>query len=326
MRFIFRSLIWISPMLIIVAAAACVWAGFELAAPPRRILQDYHREFLTDPAAHGVQVKKFTAKDGTPCLLVEPEPNGKLGMRGQRVREELSSKKITLAAPGKSIGTLVLVHGRNGRKEDYLLIAERLCAAGFRCLLPDMPGHGDHPGQHVTFGITEKNIPGDVLREAAEQFHFSPSPAGLMGMSMGGAVAVRAAAMPKAEWKALVIVSSFDKLNVAIQKTASDHAGHWLGSLWTKGAGLVYRFLTKHSLSEIRSDSAAAAITMPTLVAHGTRDSVIPIESGKRLYAALPATLEKQWIDVPDAEHDNVLITDFPIYATIAEWMLRHVK
>ncbi len=165
-------------------------------------------------------------------------------------------------------------------------------------------------------------LPSRVLHESTERYHFSNAPAGLMGMSMGGAVAMRAASLPQAEWRALVVVSSFDRLEVAIQKTVSDR----VGSLWSQGAGLVYRFMTGHALNEIRSDIVAANITMPTLIAHGTKDRIIPLESGQRLFAALPATLEKQWIDVPGADHDNVLITDFPIYATIAEWMRRQVK
>jgi hypothetical protein len=32
-----------------------------------------------------------------------------------------------------------------------------------------------------------------------------------------------------------------------------------------------------------------------------------------------------KWIEVPGADHDNVLITTYPIYAGIAGWMLRHV-
>jgi pimeloyl-ACP methyl ester carboxylesterase len=322
-----RVMILISFLLILAGVAAvCVWAGYELASPPRRALQDYHREFLADPAAHGVKIEPFQTLEGTPCLLVEPLASGALGTRGQRVREQLGAKGVTLSPPGKVVGTLVLVHGRKGRKEDYLLIAERLCAAGFRCLLPDMPGHGEHPRPHVTFGLTESDIPRQALHDAAKIFHFSPVPAGLLGMSMGGAVAMRAAAAPEAEWKALVIISSFDRLEVAIEKTVSDRVGQTLGHIWRLGAGIVYRAVTGHDLTEIRSDTVAGKITMPTLIAHGTKDRVIPYESGKRLYAALPQTLAKQWVEVPGADHDNVLITDFPIYATVAEWMLREVK
>lgn len=317
--------LFISALLLIIIGA-CLWAGGELASPPRRALQDYHREFLAAPASHGVVVKAFTISDGTPCLLVEPSPDGKLGPRGLRLREQFASENLALPAPGQIIGTLVLIHGRKGRKEDYLLIAERLCAAGFRCLLPDMPAHGEHPAAHATFGVSEAKIPLEVLSQAAKQYQFPARPAGLLGMSMGGAISMRAAALPDQPWQALVIISSFDRIVTAIEKNVSDRVGPTLGQLWTQAAGWVYTGKTGVPLMEIRSDQAAQQIKIPTLIAHGTADRVIPHESGQRLFTALPPDLEKQWVDVPKADHDNVLITDFPIYATITRWMLRHVK
>lgn len=309
-------------------AAAIWWAGYEIASPSRRTLQDYHTEFLADPAAHGVTVKPFTLKDGTPCLMMEPLADGRLGQRGTRVREQLSGAHcvIPVPPPGQIIGTLVLVHGRKGRKEDYLLIGERLCAAGFRCLLPDMPAHGEHPGQTITFGLRESGIPVQVLSEAANQFHFNAQPCALLGMSMGGAVSMHAAALPDAPWQTLVIISSFDRLDTTIQNNVSRHVGSTLGSLWQHGAGWIYQSRTGVALDEIRSDEPAARLKVPVLMAHGTADKVIPMVAGRRLYAALPLSIEKQWVEVPGADHHNVLITDFPIYATIARWMLDHVK
>lgn len=325
MRRAFRLMLWITTLCLIVITAAVFWAGNELAAPARRSLQEYHREFLSDCAAHGVSVQSFTLTDATPCLMIQPDAEGKLGTRGLKVREQLMAEGIAIPAPGQILGTLVLVHGRKGRKEDYLLIAERFCAIGFRCLLPDMPAHGEHPGSYATFGIREGDIPARALKEASEKWKFNPMPAGLMGMSMGGAVSMHSAAKPDRPWKALVILSSFDRLETAIQKNVGDRVGSLIGEAWADMAGWMYHRKTGISISDIRSDLAATKITMPTLIAHGTSDRVIPHSSGQRLYAALPETIEKQWIDVPEADHDNVLITDFPIYATVAKWMLKHV-
>jgi uncharacterized protein len=311
-------------LLLLCFAGACWWAGNELASPARRALQDYHHEFLTAPSSHGVAVKPFTLSDGTPCLMMEPLPDGRLGLRGEKVREQLQDR--ALPPPGQIIGTLVLVHGRKGRKEDYLLIGERLCAAGFRCLLPDMPAHGEHPVTTTTFGLREAEIPGRVLAEAAARFGFPARPAGLLGMSMGGAVSVHAAALANHPWKTLVILSSFDRLETAIQKNVSDHVGPTLGSVWQHAAGWFYEWKTGVSLSQIRSDLPAAKLNLPTMIAHGTTDSVVPMESGRRLFDALPKNLEKKWVEIPGADHHNVLITEFPIYATVARWMLEHVK
>jgi uncharacterized protein len=320
---------WI--MIILGLAAAVLlgafwWAGHELASPARRSLQDYHREFLAKTAEHGVTVQAFCLTDGTPCLMMEPLSDGRLGRRGKVIRDQLTAEGIELPPAGKIMGSLVLVHGRKGRKEDYLVIGERLCAAGFRCLLADMPAHGEHPEKVITFGLHESGIPSRLLSEASEHFHFSAQPAGLLGMSMGGAVAVHAAAREKAPWKALVVISSFDRLDTVIQSNVASRAGEALGRLWRAGAGWVYQLRTGVRLEQIRSDEPASRLSIPVLMAHGTADRVIPIESGRRLYQSLPLTTEKMWNDVPGADHHNVLITDFPIYAAVARWMLRHMK
>lgn len=301
------------------------WAASNIASPARRPLQDYHHEFIAAPAAHGVRLQRFTLADATPCLMVEPQASMALGPRGLRVREQLLAKTVSLAPPGEIVGTLVLVHGRKGRKEDYLLIAERFCAVGFRCLIPDLPGHGDHPQSIARYGTAEAALPDQILADASVRFAFDPQPAGLMGMSMGGSVALHAAAKRAAPWKALAIVSSFDALRPVIVQQASTLSGAWLGGLWAHSTGWFYSSRTGQSLADVHPAALAATLSMPTLIAHGTKDRVISIDAGRRLYQALPATLPKQWVEIPGADHDNVLITDFPIYATLAEWMLRHV-
>lgn len=302
------------------------WAGDELASPGRRPLHDYHREFLADPTSHGVVLEKFTLADGTPCLMTVPEPTGKLGTRGVKIRQQMQERGQTLAAPGQVIGTLVLTHGRKGRKEDYLLIAERLCAVGFRCLLPDMPAHGEHPTKLIYYGVREAGLPARVLTEAAAKFGFNPQPAGLMGMSMGGSVAMHSAGEPDAPWKALCIISSFHAFEPAIEIQTSNLVGSFLGKPWAAMAGRIYEWKSGMSVQAIQPHEIAAHLKIPTLIAHGTKDPVVPFESGRKLFDALPADTTKQWVEIPGADHNNVLITDFPIYATISEWMLKYVR
>lgn len=330
MKFIRKR--WL-PILITIAlglgissAGLILWAGSEIASPSRRPLMDYHREFLSETAAHGYLVARFTASDRTPCLVVTPDPSGNLGDRGKKLRSQLTARGLQLAPAGSVIGTLVLCHGRTGRKDDYLPIAERLCAAGFRCIMPDLPAHGDHPAAIATYGIREAELPARVLDEAAEHFAFDPKPAGLLGMSMGGSVAMHAADQAAAPWKALVIISSFDSFPSAIEGQACRHIGSALGPLWAESTDLVYQWKSGIPISDIQPHRHAARLTIPTLIAHGTADEVVSIDSGRRLFNALPATTPKRWVEIPGAGHDNVLITAYPIYADIAEWMLRHVS
>lgn len=300
------------------------WAGSEIASPRRRKLMDYHREFLTHQAAHGIRIDRFSASDGTPCLVVAPA--GSPGERGSIIRKQLAERGLAPPRFGEITGTLVLTHGRKGRKEDYLPIAERLCAAGFRCVIPDLPGHGDHPTDIATYGLREAGLPALVLDEAALKYGFEKHPAGLMGMSMGGSVAVHAANRTDAPWEALVVVASFDSFDSAIHGQAIRHAGITFGPLWAGASDTVYRWKSGFSVSEIRPCRHAASIHIPTMIAHGSTDEVVLMNSGRRLFESLPYSTVKKWVEIPDAGHDNVLITDYPIYADIAEWMMRHVR
>ena len=309
--------------LLVTACSIASWAGSQIASPTRRPLMDYHREFLSAPAAHGFRIDRFTASDGTPCLVCSP--SGTLGDRGIKIREQLTTRGVALQPPGKITGNLVLLHGRKGRKEDYLPIAERLCAVGFRCIIPDLPAHGDHPSNIATYGVREAGLPARVLDEVASKFAFEEQPAGLLGMSMGGSVAVHAAALSDAPWRALVVISSFDSFPAAIQGQASRYIGTTLGPLWAAAANSVYHWKSGIDLAAIQPRLKAPSIRIPTFIAHGTADRVVPIASGRRLFESLPNTTLKKWQEIPAADHDNVLITRFPIYADIAEWLLTQV-
>lgn len=309
-----------------IPAAICgmiVWSGLEIASPARRPLQDYHREYLRNPAAHGIRIDSFRASDSTPCLVCTPA--GKAGERGAKVRKQLEERGVPLPAFGEVKGTLVLCHGRKGRKEDYLPIAERFCAAGFRCVIPDLPAHGDNPAGVATYGIRESTLPVRVLYEASRKFSFDPKPAGLMGLSMGGSVAMHAADLPDAPWKALAVVSSFDSFPAVIEDQACAQTGNLIGPLWAKASAWVYHERTGIRLADIQPRKHATWIYIPTLIAHGTADHVSSIAHGRLLFEALPSRTPKKWVEIPGADHDNVLVTDFPIYAELAAWMLENV-
>lgn len=320
-----RLLLFTVLLTLLTATGLVFWAGSEIASPTRRGLQDFHREYLSNPVAHGLVIQSFTASDGTPCLVCTPDPSGNLGDRGNKIRQQLTARGLKLTPSGGIVGTLVLVHGRKGRKEDYLPIAERLCAVGFRCVIPDLPAHGDHPATIANYGVREASLPARVLGEAARRFAFDPQPAGLLGMSMGGSVSVHAADLSDSPWKALAVICSFDSFPKVIEGQASHYIGSTLGPWWAAGTDIVYQRKSGIHLADIQPAKHAASIRIPTLVAHGTVDFVSPISRGRSLYDSLPATTPKRWIEIPGAGHENVLITAYPIYADIAEWMLRHV-
>lgn len=321
----FRRLVWLLVCGVAAWVAGSWWAGNQLAHPPRRPLQDYHREFLSDPAAHGVSIRTFTAGTfNTPCVLVEPLPDGGLGTRGRRLREQLTEQGVRMEPSGVITGTLVLLHGRRGRKEDYLLIAERFAAVGFRSLIPDLPGHGDHPDPLTTYGIRECEIPAALLKEAGTRFGFDGSKAGLMGISMGGAVAIHTAARHPDFWSSVAVLSTFDTLENVVRFQAESLVSRALAPAWISGTRWVFEKQAGIPLSQIRSIDHLPMIKVPLLIGHGTADRGIPLKLGQNLRTSVPKSVSTEWVEIPGADHDNVLITDFPIYATMARWFLAH--
>lgn len=300
-------------------------ASSELVSPARRVLQAYHQEWLEQPAAHGISIERFTALEGrVPCLLVLPDAKAGLSPRGEKIRGQLAAGGISLPAFGDTVGTLVMMPGRNGGKEDLLPVAERFCAVGFRCLLPDLPSHGESPMNICTFGASEFDgrLPSAVLSEASTRFKFSPQPAGLWGMSMGGAYVARAASQPGANWNALVVVCSFDSLNSVLNRKIRS----WAGPL-TPGLSLAIRraCVLRGGVdpTTVQPVKWAASISAPLLMAHGSQDALIPEAFGKRLFDAYGSP-EKRWVSVEGGDHERVLVTDMPLYAAMAEWYLAH--
>lgn len=147
-------------------SATIIYQGHKLAKPDRRALQAYHQEWLQKPGEHGISVTHCTLIDGkVPCLLVTPDSGVPLGRRGKLLRRQVRELGRPLQAHGHISGNIVLLHGRNGRKEDLLPVAERFCAVGLRCIIPDLPAHGENPIPTVQFGLSdwERELPYNVL-------------------------------------------------------------------------------------------------------------------------------------------------------------------
>lgn len=314
-------MLWITAALIVAFLGLAWLASSHLICRSRRPLQDYHREILGNASAHGLTIRSFTV-GSTPCLLCEPTTTP--SAKGTKLRSELQAMGLNLPSAGEMRGTLVLLHAHGGRKEDHLAVAERFCAVGFRCVLPDLPGHGDHPATFATFGHTEVTLPGEALRAAAEQFHFNPAPAGLFGVSQGGAISVQAAARAEEGWFAVAEIAGF----AALDDVIDGQARRLFGRLHQPAHWLVEHLVqTRASFAphRIRPVDAAAKLTIPILIAHGDADTFVTPDHAKRLFDAAPASL-RQFMNIPSAGHGNVLITDAPVYATVSRFYLAALK
>ncbi len=306
---------------------AVVGMADRLVSPARRVVQDYHKDWLERSEAYGIHIDHLSCLGGdAPTLLVTPLASETLSERGEIIRSQLAEMGHTLMPLGDIRGTLVLLHGRKGRKEDLLPVAERFCAVGFQCVIPDLPAHGESLRKVVHYGAGEQeaDFVERVLSEVVEMRGQSHLPAGIWGISMGGAFTAKALSAHPNDWDCAVIVSSFDSLSKVIADQSRARA--WIfGSIYSNA--LHHSLRTRHGLnpSDVEPVKWVAGVDVPVLVVHGTVDSLFPLERGRALYAALPGE-QKRWVEVEGGDHDNVLVTPMPLYATMAAWFLEYMS
>ena len=297
--------------------------AMRIASPAPSDIPSGAAEVLKAPDQYGLSIESLSCLDGkVPVMIAEPDPTQAISDKGLLVRKQLAEHGLELADYGIIRGTVVILHGRNGRKENGIGIAERFCAAGLRCILIDLPSHGESPVENVKFGSTdwEQDLPYNVLTECAKEYHFSTENISLWGMSMGGSFATAAAADPEhgKHWTSVTIVCSFDSLAPVIEKKCKFS---WLTNLTCS----LCQLHGGPDFQEVNPAKWAAKVLNPVLVVHGDKDELIPFVRGKLLYESFTVK-DKKWLTVKGGNHDNILITPMPLYAEMADWILAHFK
>ena len=302
--------------MLVVSFLGILWGGAgKIASPDRRVLQDYHREYLESPQSRGVVIVELAPYEGmVPSLVVTPDRFGGAASRGQLLRDQLESREVELPDFGEVVKLAVLLHGRNGRKEDLLPVAERFCAVGFVCVLPDLPAHGESEIETVGYGSREfeRKLAWRVAEEVSCEASLENLPRVLWGMSMGGSFAIHGVAENPDDWQRMVIVSSSDSLGGVIDDT-------WAGS---------FRFLVDEMVEarggpevrRVRPVDLVGSLKTPILFVHGDSDDLINEKRGRALFEA--SSGEKEFLTVEGGTHANVLVTEAPVYAAMAEWLL----
>jgi pimeloyl-ACP methyl ester carboxylesterase len=183
--------------------------------------------------------------------------------------------------------TLLYLHGTFRNLYPNLPKIDALRDAGFAILAEDNRGWAE--SSPIT--PSEQTIDADVEVAWAELVRRQPD-AGrrvIFGHSMGGAVAVTLASKMRhgVDYAALVLESTFTRM-----PDVAAAAGFW---------GRVGAALTT-----LRFDSLAkiARIDAPLLMLHGSADTTVPIELGRRLRDAAPAGV--RWVEVPGGTHSQL--------------------
>ncbi|MBN4064460.1 alpha/beta fold hydrolase [Dehalococcoides mccartyi] len=215
---------------------------------------------------------------------------------------------------------VIMVHGddtnRGDAKTGTLGIARALHKRGFGILMFDLRGRGDSPAAMSSSGYFERlDLQGAsdyLVNKGADR-----SRVGVLGFSLGGAVALMAGANPN-NFGAVVSDSAFADLSLVLRSSMTGIKRPL--TLWFPGMEFMARQIYGIDIKDISPARAIARSDTPVLVIHGEDDTVIPVEHARLLGRAIGASFdeieggqETVWI-VPNAGHTGAFRTQPKTY------------
>ena len=218
--------------------------------------------------------------------------------------------------PRAGAPAVVLLHGYPAEKADMLPIAAAL-APRFTVLLLDQRYFGASGGRATTIGFRER----DDLRRAIDFLAARElGPVGVFGFSLGGAVALMAAAEDP-RIRAVAAYAPFADL-----KSLADELYGWLGPLKHPFVLLLRawsRLFLGHDITTLSPERAAASLAVPVLLLASRRDEQIPFAHAERLQRALARNTRSEIVFTDRGRHGE-LPDGFE--ARLAEFFLLYLR
>jgi pimeloyl-ACP methyl ester carboxylesterase len=181
--------------------------------------------------------------------------------------------------PGERRGGIVILHGADSNKEHHFEFARAARAWGFAAIAFDQRGHGATGGELDGRAIDDVVAIASLLR---------PGPVALRGSSMGGFMALAAAAAAHAESVVAICPAGGEALLRGLRK----------GRFGFRFASTLEPLLEAHDLA-----TTVSGLEAPLLLMHAEGDERVPIAQSEALAAAAPTA---QFIRVAGGDHSSV--------------------
>jgi len=187
-------------------------------------------------------------------------------------------------------GCVLYFHGNTGGISRWGAIAEELTTFGFDIFLPDYRGYGKSRGKR-----TEEILYSDALmcyKKVKE--HYTEDRICIYGRSLGSGIASWLAGRTQAG--GVVLETPYNNLI----EVARHHS-----------RVIPVKFFLRFTF---RNDIHLKATEAPVLIAHGTKDKIVPYRSGLRLYKGVKGTVRAEMLTIPGGHHGD--LNGFPVFRT----------
>ena len=208
---------------------------------------------------------------------------------------------------GSARGGLLILHGAGSCKESHHDFARAALPLGFAALAFDQRGHGDSDGPMDGRALADVCSMAALLRERLGD---PRAPLGLRGSSMGGYLAILAAAPVNARAVVAICPASGEGLR----------RGLAAGTLrFDADRPALESLLDSHELQP-----TVESLTAPLLLLHAEGDEQVPVQHSRELarYARAPGS---RLIVVPGGHHRSIQ-HDHELQAVSLRWLRRALE
>ena len=210
------------------------------------------------------------------------------------------------AATGLRRGVIVYLHGIADNRQSGSGIIDRFVRSGFDVVAYDSRAHGNSGGEACTYGVLEKVDLSHVLDQ------LRAAPVVVIGTSLGGAVALQAAA-DDSRITAVVAAETFSDLRTVVAERAPFFFTRRAIASALELAGRDGHF----DVDAASPVAAAKRIEIPVFLIHGSDDSETPPDHSRRIFTALSGP--KRLVVVPGATHNKSLHGN--VWLEIERWI-----
>ncbi|MBX7218996.1 MAG: alpha/beta fold hydrolase [Blastocatellia bacterium] len=258
----------------------------------------------------------FTAAVAFPLssLLVQPQKKRLAQLRSRHLRHLLHQKRVVyrevffnsfdgtrlhgwFLRSGRWQPTVIALHGVTGNRTSMMRFALLLYAAGFNVFVFDGRGHGLSEGNFVTYGYHEVRDVEAVIDYLIREQQVREKTIGLLGMSMGAAIALQVAAR-ETRVRAVWAESPFSSLERISAEYIADttRLPETVLKPFTWSAGYVAGMRGNFSVSEVSPVEVAPRIACPVQLVHGAADLFVRPHHSQRIFDALTTPHKDLWV------------------------------
>jgi len=199
--------------------------------------------------------------------------------------------------------TVIILHGVNGNRTSMIRFAITLAQADFNVLLFDWRAHGESEGSYVTYGFHERSDVSAAIDFLHLHYGIDPNQIGLLGLSMGAAVALQVAGVNKrikAVWADSPFASLF-RVSTEVARKATGLPASIMEPI-ARATFKVAAYRANFDPALVNPGEVARHISCPVTIVHGTEDELIPWNHSQSIFDMLGSNDKNLWI-IEGAEH-----------------------